>query len=140
MSYSKLFDSGFRKRKKDHFAAIVCIAMNVGKVNTKEKAFLDSLAQKLEISREIYAKILKDHNKHPINLPAQSEKRMERLFDLAKMVYADAIEDEIEVRLLTKIAIGLGYSSKPQEIVRKALGIVADQNIDFEKFKEKMND
>ena len=65
---------------------------------------------------------------------------MERLFDLAKMTYVDAIEDEIEVRVLTKIAIGLGYSSQPQKIVRKALGIVADQNIDFEKFKEKMND
>ena len=53
------------------------------------------------------------------------------------MVYADSIEDEIGVRLLTGIAIGLGYSSKPQEIVRKALGIVANQNIDFEKLKKK---
>ena len=53
------------------------------------------------------------------------------------MVYADAIKDEIEVRLLTKITIGLGYSSEPQEIVRKALGIVANQNIDFEKLKKK---
>ena len=87
----------------------------------------------------IYAKILKDYNKHPIYPLAQSEKRMERLFDLAKMVDADAIEDEIEVRLLTKIAIGQGYSYKPHEIVRKALVIFADQNIDFEEFKEKMN-
>ena len=63
---------------------------------------------------------------------------MKRLFKLAKMVYAVAIKDVTEVRLLTKIAIGLGYSSKAQEIVREALGIVTDQNIFFEKFK-KMN-
>ena len=63
---------------------------------------------------------------------------MKRLFDLAKMMYADAIKDETEVRMLTKITIGLGYSSKPKEIVRQALCIVTDQNIDFEKLK-KMN-
>ena len=53
MSYSKLFDNGFRKRNQDLFAAIVRTAMNVDKVNTKEKAFLDRLAQKLEILKEI---------------------------------------------------------------------------------------
>ena len=61
MSYSKLFDNGFRKRNQDLFAAIVRTAMNVDKVNTKEKAFLDRLAQKLEILKEIYGKILKDN-------------------------------------------------------------------------------
>ena len=89
------------------------------------------MAQKLEILKEIYGKILKDNIKHPINPRAQSEKRMKRLFELAKMVYADAIKDVTEVRLLTKIAIGLGYSFKPQEIVREPLGIVKDQNIVF---------
>ena len=138
MSYSKLFDSGFRKLNQDLFAAIVRTAMNVDKVNTKEKAFSDSLLQKLEILKEIYGKILKDNIKHPINPLAQSEKRMKRLFELVKRVYADAIKDITEVRLLTKIAIGQGYSSKPQEIVREALGIVTDQNIVSEKFK-KMN-
>ena len=138
MSYSKLFDSGFRKLNQDLFAAIVRTAMNVDKVNTKEKAFSDSLLQKLEILKEIYGKILKDNIKHPINPLAQSEKRMKRLFELVKRVYADAIKDITEVRLLTKIAIGQGYSSKPQEILREALGIVTDQNIVSEKFK-KMN-
>jgi len=46
MSYSKLFDSGFRKRNQDHFAAIVRIAMNGGNVNTKEKAFFRLLGTK----------------------------------------------------------------------------------------------
>ena len=105
MSYSKLFDSGFRKLNQNLFAAIVRTAMSVDKVNTKEKAFLDSLAQKLENLMEIYGKILKDNIKHPINPLAQSEKRMIRLFELAKMVYADAIKDVTEVRLLTKLPL-----------------------------------
>ena len=45
------------------------------------------------------------------------------MFDSAKIVYADAIKDKIEVRLLTKIAIGLGYSFKPLKYHVKRLAL-----------------
>ena len=45
------------------------------------------------------------------------------MFDSAKIVYADAIKDKIEVRLLTKIAIGLGYSFKPLKYHAKRLAL-----------------
>ena len=44
MSISDLFDSGFKKRNEDHFAAIVRVAMSDGVINDAEKAFLDRLA------------------------------------------------------------------------------------------------
>ena len=47
MSISDLFDSGFRKRNKDHFAAIVRVAMSDGVINDAERAFLDRLATRL---------------------------------------------------------------------------------------------
>jgi hypothetical protein len=43
MSISDLFDSGFKKRNEDHFAAIVRVAMSDGVINDAEKAFLDRL-------------------------------------------------------------------------------------------------
>lgn len=76
MSYSKLFCSGFRKRNQDHFAAIVRIAMKGGKVNNNEKAFLYPFAQKLEISKKIYTKILNDYKKRHINPLAELKKRI----------------------------------------------------------------
>lgn len=138
MSYSDLFDSGFKKRNKDHFAAIVRIAMDDNIVTDDEKLFLDRLARRLEISAAVYDDILKHYNTHPINPPATSEQRIERLFDLARMVYADNIEDDGEVRILTKIAVGLGYSNNTSEIVSKALEAVADGSIDFETFRSKI--
>ena len=41
MSFSNLFDSGFKKRNEDHFAAIVRVAMSDGIINDEEKAFLN---------------------------------------------------------------------------------------------------
>ena len=138
MTFSELFDSGFKQRNQDHFAAIVRIAMDDDVVTEEEKAFLDRLARKLEISKAMYATIMKDYKTHPINPPATTERRLERLFDLARMVYADHIKDEHEVQILTKIAVGLGYTKDPKAVVNKALELVADGSIDVEEFKEKM--
>ena len=107
MTFSELFDSGFKKRNQDHFAAIVRIAMDDNVITEEEKAFLDRLARKLDISKLVYDAILEDYKSHPINPPITSERRLERLFDLARMVYADHIKDEHEVLILTKIAVGL---------------------------------
>ncbi|MDG1778433.1 MAG: TerB family tellurite resistance protein [Flavobacteriaceae bacterium] len=138
MTFSELFNSGFKQRNQDHFAAIVRIAMDDDVVIEEEKAFLDRLARKLEISKAMYATIMKDYKTHPINPPATTERRLERLFDLARMVYADHIKDEHEVQILTKIAVGLGYTKDPKAVVNKALDLVADGSIDVEEFKEKM--
>jgi len=107
-------------------------------ITEEEKAFLDRLARKLDISKLVYDAILEDYKSHPINPPITSERRLERLFDLARMVYADHIKDRHEVLILTKIAVGLGYTKNTEEIVNKALDIVADTSIDVEEFKEKM--
>ncbi len=39
MSFSDLFDSGFKKRNEDHFAAIVRVAMSDGVITDKKKPF-----------------------------------------------------------------------------------------------------
>ncbi len=125
MSISDLFDSGFKKRNEDHFAAIVRVAMDDGKITDEEKAFLDRLARKLDISEHDYKQILKDYASHPINPPISYDIRLERLYDLARMVYADNIKDEHQVKLLHKIAVGLGFSAiNVKYIVDKALKLV----------------
>ena len=91
MSISDIFDSGFRKRNQDHFAAIVKVAMSDGVINNAERAFLDRLAVKLEISDNKYKEILKNYISHPINSPHAYDRRLERLYDLARMVRADDI-------------------------------------------------
>ena len=61
MSISDLFDSGFKKRNEDHFAAIVRVAMSDGVINDAEKEFLDRLARNLDITETDYKEILKDY-------------------------------------------------------------------------------
>jgi hypothetical protein len=39
---------------------------------------------------------------------------------------------------LTKISIGLGYTTDTESVVNKALKIVADPSVSVEEFKERM--
>lgn len=138
MSISDLFDSGFRKRNVDHFAAIVRIAKEDGMVTIDEQEFLDRLAGNLDISAKEYKQILKDFKSHPINPPLSHDLRLERLYDLSRMVFVDRIRAVHEVKLLRKMAIGLGFSTKNVKyIVDKALELVRE-NVDLDTFIHEM--
>ncbi|MEK6152381.1 TerB family tellurite resistance protein [Flavobacteriaceae bacterium 3-367] len=125
MSILDLFDSGFRKRNQSHFAAIVRVAMSDGIITEEERAFLHRLAAKLHISEADYKKILKDYKSHEINPPTSYDVRLERLYDLARMVYADHNLGEKQTALLERLGIGLGFSTgNVGYVVDKALKLV----------------
>lgn len=137
MSISDLYDSGFRKRNEDHFAAIVRVAMDDGVISTAEKEFLDRLARYLDVSETHYNEILKDYMSHPINPPTSYNMRLERLYDLARMVHIDHEMDE-EITLLEKLTVGLGFNAdNAKYIAHKALDLVAEK-VDLDSFIEEM--
>ncbi|OBQ55047.1 TerB family tellurite resistance protein [Tamlana sp. s12] len=138
MSISKLFDSGFKKRNENHFAAIVRVAMDDGIITSEEQAFLDRLAHNLDIHKETYLSILKDYKSHPINPPASYDRRLERLYDLVRMVHVDQIKGDPEHRLLHKISVGLGFHAvNVKYIVDKALTLVQN-GVDLDTFIEEI--
>ena len=82
--------------------------------------------------------ILKDYKSHPINPPTSYDMRLERLYDLARMVWADHIEGPNQVNLLEKLCIGLGFNQdNVKYIADKALTLV-HYEVDLDEFTEKM--
>lgn len=138
MSISDLFDSGFRNRNKGHFSAIVRVALSDGTITPEEKQFLDKLAIKLEISSSEYEEILENPLVYPINPPLLHAHRLERLHDLAKMVYADDVLGEQQEELLIRFALALGFTpGNVNYIVDKALKLVA-LHVDLDAFTYEM--
>ena len=91
-----------------------------GEINPKEKAVLDRFANKLNITAEEYKEVMKKTNKYPIEPQNDAEKRLERLYDLFKMIFADHDVDDEEMVLLKKYAIGIGF---PLEKVDKLIEV-----------------
>ncbi|WP_163410105.1 TerB family tellurite resistance protein [Flavobacterium ajazii] len=138
MPFSELFDNEFKERNRGHFSAIVRVAFADGRINEDEQAFLDKLATRLEISEDEYKEILKDPWSHDINPPYLHAQRLERLYDLARMVHIDhQLGDQQEV-MLRRIGLALGFTpGNVNYIISKALSLV-DKKVDLDTFMFEM--
>lgn len=137
-SFSELFDSGFKVRNKGHFSAIVRVALSDGDVTEKEREFLVKLARELEINDEEFAEIMADPMKYPVNPPYLHINRLERLYDLGRMVRLDNNLGEKQPEVLSRFALALGFTpSNVNYIVDKALTLI-DQKVDLDTFLYEM--
>jgi hypothetical protein len=138
MSFSDLFDSGFKNRNKGHFSAIVRVAMENGHLSVEERLFLDKLAVQLEISPEEYAEILENPLKYPINPPYLHTQRLERLYDLSRMVYVEHVLGQRQKDILSKFTLALGFTpGNSHYIVDKALSLMVLE-VDLDTFLYEM--
>jgi hypothetical protein len=138
MSISDLFDSGFKERNQGHFASIVRVAMENGHLSEEERLFLDKLAKRLEISADEYTEILANPFKYPINPPHLYVQRLERLYDLSRMVYADHILGPKQKEILTRFSLALGFTpGNVHYIVDKALSLLV-MDVDSDTFVYEM--
>ena len=95
---------------------------------------LDRFASKLDITKAEYEEVLRKENKYPIDSTPDSEKRLERLYDLFKIVYSDHEIDGEERILIKKYAIGLGFTDeKADKVIERSIAIFGGK-IDFEDY------
>jgi hypothetical protein len=138
MSFSDLFDSEFKNRNKGHFSAIVRVAFADDIITDEEKLFLDKLAVKLEITESEYAEILENPMKYPINPPYLHEQRLERLYDLGRMVHVDHHLGDKQDILIKKFGVALGFNpDNVSYIVDKAMSLI-DTKVDLDTFVYQM--
>ena len=122
---SNVFSSNFKNRNRDHFASIVKVALSDDIITDDERKFINRLAVLLEIEPAEADEIILNPDSHQINPPASELKRLERLYDLSRIVVADDIADEAEIKLLIKLTIALGFPiEEASSIVEKSIKLV----------------
>ena len=134
MAIVNKFESSEQRNNLAHFASIINLAKVDGTINAEEQAVIQRFSQKLGISKDEYKMIIKNPEQHPI-LPNNSfEIRLELLFDLFKIIYADNRIEPKEKSLIHKYAIGLGFNSvKAEEIIEKSI-LIFEGKLDFEQY------
>lgn len=134
MSISDLYSSGKHKQEIGHFASIVKIAKADGEVTEGEEKLLKRASRKLNISETEFKEIYKSPEKFPVNPPVSYDERIERLYRLTKMIFADGEAELDEVKLTRKIAIGLHFSTdNAEKVCDEAIHLVMNDN-DLEDF------
>lgn len=134
MPFSDLYSSGKHKQEIGHFASIVKIAKVDGNVSEEEEKLLQQVSRKLNISKEEFQLIFENPEKFPVNAPTSYDERIERLYRLTKMIFADGNVGLNEVKLLRKIAVGLHFSiDNAEKVCDEAIHLVMNNN-DLESF------
>lgn len=129
MSIANLHTSGKHKQEIGHFANIVKIAKADSVITKAEHALLEKAAKRLHISATEYNAILENPEKYPVNAPVSYDERIERLYRLTKMTYADEIVDLDEVVLLRKIAVALQFPlDNIEKVCDEAIYLVRNNN------------
>src|SRR6056297_347395 len=134
MSFTDLYGNPEHRKNVAHFAAIATLAASDGVISKEEQTMLDGFARKLEISEKEYKEVMDSNKKLPIEPPTSLEKRMERLYDLFRIIFADNVIDDEEMLLLRKYAIGLGFSNdSANQVIERSIAIFSGK-IDFEDY------
>jgi len=121
MSISDLFPTGVHKQNIGHFAHIVRLALRDNNIDNNEYKLLKRLAVRLDISENEFKSILKNPEKYPINPPVSYDDRLERLYDLTKMLFLDKNPTIDKTSTMDRVAVGLGFSAEnAREVVREA--------------------
>lgn len=135
MSVNDLYSSNSANNNLAHFASIASLAAVDGVIDDEEKKLLIKFADRLQITKEQFKEVMKKENKYPITPQVSFRKRLERFYDLLRIVFTDGHIEKAEEILLTKYAIGLGFSvSKAEEILKRSIDIFTGK-LDFEDYR-----
>ena len=138
MGISDFYMSVGQKRNISHFANIVRIAKSDNVVTQEEEKFLKEIAKKYNIGKEKYKEIFKNPERFPTIAHLDCEERIERLYDLVRMVSADHKTTIEEVLALRKIATGLAFPLKSIDRVVDQAVKIDYENSNLEHFQKEI--
>ncbi|MEX1382371.1 TerB family tellurite resistance protein [Lutibacter sp.] len=134
MSISNYNLSGDQKRNIEHFASIVKLALADAVITEGEEKLLKRLAKRFHILDDKYKEILENSDKYPRKGFHSYNERIEHLYDLAKMIYADDAVSIKEASVLRKICVGLGFPiNNVEKVADEAIHLILKDN-DLEDF------
>ena len=142
MSISDIYASREHKENLSHFANLVRLALVDGAIKNRERKLMNRLAKGLGISKVEYKDIVKNHHNYPMEPPVSYDDRIERLYNLTKMILVDSEISKKQVFLLQRIALGLGFlKNSIKKVNYEAIRSVSNEDSlkDFSKAIKKVN-
>ena len=124
MSIEQLFETGERRQDRSHFRNMVLIAKADGEISAEEVELLHKMGQKISLSEAQVQEIIKDPKKLEIIPPSDRVERFEQMVELIQMVQVDGKVDDNEMKLLERVAVGIGYKDLDDVDVESILALI----------------
>lgn len=103
------FEHQNKKQNKEHFSHLIFVALADGTINETEKEMLFRLGRKLNFTDTEIESLIESTKTTSYSPHYELSKRFEQMYDIMKMVLADNVIDNSEMRLATGFAIKSGF-------------------------------
>lgn len=103
------FEHQYLSYKKKHLRNLVALANADGHLHEKERALIYRLGDKYGLKERQVTRILENDKEQELYVPEKDNEKMDQLFDLLQMVYADGIVDDNEVVFCKDVVHKFGY-------------------------------
>jgi uncharacterized tellurite resistance protein B-like protein len=112
MNIFSFFSSKPSEAAQSHIKNLVALANADGKFSDEELALIKSVAKKNHVSLTCVNEIVKNLDTVEFEVPSDRTIKFNQLYDLIKMVLADKVADEVEMRYCRNIALKFGYKKQ----------------------------
>lgn len=140
MIISEHFEHQGKKQDKEHFINLIQVALADGIIDNSELEMLHRFGRKVGLTKIEIDDLIESSSNNTYTQPYELFKRFEQVYDIVKMVLADGIIDQNEMRLANNFAMKSGFPDNeiPQLLNLLILGIKEGKDEDdlFEMYKK----
>jgi uncharacterized tellurite resistance protein B-like protein len=119
------FEHQFLAYKKNHLKNLISLAKADGNLHPDEERMIYKIGDKYGLKDRQVASLLRSNKKTDLRVPEDHDEKMDQLYDVVMMVYADGIVEDSEIEFCNDLVSQFGYK---KEIVKWLISIFEEGN------------
>ena len=106
------FEHQYLSFKKNHLKNLIALAKVDGHLHEDEKQLLYKVGERYGLKQQQIQQLIDSEEKFTLQIPESHDQKMNQLYDLVLMVYADGVVDKSEVRFCKQIVHQYGFKEE----------------------------
>ena len=106
------FEHQYLSFKKNHLRNIIALAKSDGELHKDEVKLIYKLGHKYGLKDRQIERLITGKKELELNVPETFDEKMDQLYDVMQMVYADGVVDENEITFCNEMVSNFGYPEK----------------------------
>lgn len=120
------FEHQYLSFKKSHLKNLIALAKADGNLHPDEEKMIYKIGDKYGLKDRQIASLLRSEKKLELHVPDTHEEKMDQLYDIVMMVYADGVVEESEIDFCEDVVDKFGFK---KDIVKWLIGIFDAGNV-----------
>ncbi len=115
-----IFDALGSAEYKQHvslLATLIKMSAADGRIDDSEWKIIEKVAEKYGFNEEAVKYLKKNFDRYSLDTPFSLEERIQQLYDLTRLAFADGHLDFKELRILLRSVLGLGFPPDKAELI-----------------------